>query len=222
MFIAGYQTVGVLCRRVKDMNRKAHWESIYSSKAPTEVSWYQEYPKRSLELISDTGIGIDAHIIDVGGGASTLVDGLLDSGFRNITVLDISATALDQTKARLGERGKAVTWLEADITRVTLPHHEYDLWHDRAVFHFLTTAEARESYVNAVRHSLKPNGHIIVATFAPDGPTRCSGLDIVRYSPDELHDEFGSDFQYIKSVSESHPTPFGTYQKFMYCYCKKS
>jgi 2-polyprenyl-3-methyl-5-hydroxy-6-metoxy-1,4-benzoquinol methylase len=207
---------------VKDMSRKAHWENIYSSKTPTEVSWYQTYPEKSLELISHTGISKEAHIIDVGGGASTLVDNLLDNGFRNITVLDISAAAIDQAKARLGERAKEVAWLEADITQVTLPPHEYDLWHDRAVFHFLTAAEARQSYVNAVRYSLKPNGHIIVATFAPDGPTKCSGLDIVRYSPDELHDEFGNDFQYIESFSENHPTPFGTDQKFIYCYCKKS
>lgn len=203
------------------MERRSHWEHIYSSKAPTEVSWYQVHPEKSLELIARTGAKKTAQIIDVGGGASTLVDDLLVRGFQNVTVLDVASAALERAKARLGERASRVTWVVADVTQVSLAHHYYDVWHDRAVFHFLTDAEDRRRYVKAVYESLKPGGHIIVATFAPDGPQKCSGLNIVRYSPDELHDEFGESFQLVESAAEAHPTPFGTEQRFIYCYCRK-
>lgn len=203
------------------MESKIHWENIYSTKAPTDVSWYQPHAAQSLDIIARTGIRKTDYLIDVGGGASTLIDDLLAAHFKYVTVLDISSAAIRRAKERLGTQAEQVTWLEADITRVTLPPHRYDLWHDRAVFHFLTAAEDRRTYVNLVKHALKPHGHIIVATFAPDGPTRCSGLDVVRYDPDGLHDEFGASFQLIESHTETHATPFGTQQKFIYCYCKK-
>ncbi len=203
------------------MENKTHWEQIYHTKAITQVSWYQLHPRLSLQYIQNTGIGKTAHTIDVGGGASTLVDHLLDDGFQHVTVLDISAEALEITQQRLGQRAGSVTWLEADITQTTLPRHEYDVWHDRAVFHFLTEPQARQRYINAVREAVRPGGHVIVATFANDGPERCSGLEVARYDPQSLHNEFGSDFELLNSAREEHQTPFGTEQKFIYCYCRK-
>ncbi|HEX6287838.1 MAG TPA: class I SAM-dependent methyltransferase [Herpetosiphonaceae bacterium] len=203
------------------MDTKAGWETMYSTKDPTQVSWYQEHPRLSLHLIQSTGIDPTAPIIDVGGGAATLVDDLLAHGFQNITVLDISAAALEAARKRLGPRAAAVTWLEADIAQVQLPHHAYTVWHDRAVFHFLTDPDDRRRYVEAMRHAVEPGGHVIVATFAPEGPRKCSGLDVVRYDARTLHDEFGDDFTLISSANETHRTPFGTDQKFIYCYCRK-
>jgi 2-polyprenyl-3-methyl-5-hydroxy-6-metoxy-1,4-benzoquinol methylase len=199
-------------------DRKSHWENIYTIKDSTEVSWYQQHPATSLELIISTGIAKEAQIIDVGGGASTLVDALLAQGFQCITVLDIASAALEKSKARLGERANGVGWMEAEITQVTLPRHHYDLWHDRAVFHFLTDARDRQSYIKSVGTSLKPSGHLIIATFATDGPKKCSGLDTVRYSSGDLLDEFGNDFRLVESVDEAHRTPFGTEQNFIYCH----
>ncbi len=204
------------------MESKTHWENIYSTKDATQVSWFQEHPELSFQLIERTGVDKAGQIIDVGGGASTLVDDLLAHDYQNITVLDISVTALQAARQRLGSRAAAVTWLEADMTRVELPYRFYDVWHDRAVFHFLTRAEDRQRYVEAVRHSVKTGGHVMVATFALDGPLRCSGLEAVRYSPDSLHDEFGSDFELVDTTNELHQTPFGAEQKFIYCYCRKA
>lgn len=203
------------------MENKTHWEHIYHTKLATQVSWYQLHPRLSLHYIQNTGIGKYRHIIDVGGGASTLVDHLLEDGFQHITVLDISAEALEITQQRLGRRAESVTWLEADITQTTLPHHEYDIWHDRAVFHFLTDQHDRERYISTVKEAVKPGGHIILATFASDGPEQCSGLEVARYDPQSLHNEFGTDFQLLDSTREEHQTPFGTEQKFIYCYCRK-
>ncbi|MCG9890896.1 MAG: class I SAM-dependent methyltransferase [Thermosynechococcaceae cyanobacterium MS004] len=203
------------------METKIYWEAVYEAKDSTEVSWFQEHPEISLQFIERTGVDNSVQVIDVGGGASTLVDDLLDRGYRNITVLDISSAALQVAQERLGSRANAVTWLEADITQVELPYKFYDVWHDRAVFHFLTRAADRQKYVEAVMHSVKEGGHVIVATFGVDGPSRCSGLEVVRYSPDSLHDEFGNNFDLVDSTSESHKTPFGTEQKFIYCYCRK-
>ena len=203
------------------MGDKAYWEKIYSTKALDQVSWYQVRPDISLDLIQSTGVSKTAQIIDVGAGASTLVDYLLEDGFQHISVLDISSTALARAKTRLGMRADQVTWIEADITEVTLPPAQYDVWHDRAVFHFLTDAEERQSYVATVRRSLKPGGHIIVASFALDGPQQCSGLNVVDYSPENLHGEFGNDFDLVESRQESHQTPFNTQQNFIYCYCRK-
>ncbi len=203
------------------MEKKTHWEQIYHTKSATQVSWYQLHPHLSLQYIQNTSIDKSGHIIDVGGGASTFVDHLLEDGFQHLTVLDISAEALRITQQRLGQRAGLVTWLEADITQATLPHHEYDIWHDRAVFHFLRDPRDRERYINAVMEALKPGGHIILATFASDGPERCSGLEVARYDPQSLHNEFGTDFELLDSTWEEHQTPFGTKQKFIYCYCRK-
>lgn len=201
---------------------KAHWETVYSTKSEREVSWFQEHSEVSLGLIRRTGVGLDDAIIDVGGGESRLVDDLLAEGHSDLTVLDISATALKVARHRLGDKASAVTWLEADATNVVLPANRFNVWHDRAVFHFLTEADQRERYVRAVHHAVKPGGHVIVATFGPDGPLRCSGLPVVRYDPDRLHDEFGSAFDLIEHTSELHQTPFGTVQQFIYCYCRTS
>jgi ubiquinone/menaquinone biosynthesis C-methylase UbiE len=203
------------------MKTKTHWEEVYETKDSTQVSWFQEHPELSLQFIERTGVDNSVKVIDVGGGTSTLVDDLLSKGYQNITVLDISAVALQVTQERLGSQADAVTWLEADITQVELPYRFYDVWHDRAVFHFLTRAADRQKYVEAVMHSVKAGGHVIVATFSVDGPSRCSGLEVVRYNPNSLHDEFGHNFGLVYSTSESHETPFGTEQKFIYCYCRK-
>jgi len=202
------------------MNMKTHWEHIYQTKAPTQVSWYQEHARFSLQYIRNTGIQKTDAIIDVGGGASTLVDDLIADGYQDISILDVSAVALQLACQRLGERAVHVNWIEADITQADLPEQAYDLWHDRAVFHFLTQAIDRQRYIDNVRHAVRVGGHIIVATFAPDGPERCSGLEVVRYSSESLHDEFGGDFEVVDSTRETHHTPFGTEQKFIYCYCR--
>lgn len=203
------------------MENKTHWEKIYHRKETTQVSWYQLHPYLSLQYIQKTGVGKSGHLIDVGGGASTLVDHLLDAGFQHVTVLDISVEALERVQQRLGQRAGSVTWLEADITQTTLPHHQYEVWHDRAVFHFLTEPQDRQRYVNAVLEAVRPGGHVIVATFASDGPERCSGLEVARYDSQSLHSEFGTDFELLDSTREEHQTPFGTQQKFIYCYCRK-
>jgi ubiquinone/menaquinone biosynthesis C-methylase UbiE len=204
------------------MESKTHWEEVYETKDATKVSWFQENPDLSLQLIEGTCVGSLAQVIDVGGGASTLVDNLLDRNYQNVTVLDISASALQVAQERIGSQANLVTWLDADITQIQLPYQFYDVWHDRAVFHFLTRASDRQKYVEAVMHSVKAGGHVIVATFDIDGPSRCSGLEIVRYNSDSLHNEFGDKFNLVHSTSESHETPFGTEQKFIYCYCRKN
>lgn len=204
------------------MKPKEHWEGVYSSKASNAVSWFQEHAEQSLRLIKATGVPLSAAIIDVGGGASTLVDDLLHSGYSNLTVLDLSAAALSAAKARLGASSSAVRWLEADVTRAELAVHAYDVWHDRAVFHFLTTAQDRSAYVQQVLRSVKPGGHVIVATFAEDGPTQCSGLPVMRYRADQLHAQFGEPFTLLRHEKEEHHTPFGTLQQFVYCYCRKA
>ena len=203
------------------MTTKTHWEHIYETKAPTRVSWYQEHAELSLQFIQNTGIKKSDHLIDIGGGASTLVDDLIGAGFQHISVLDISAAALQLARQRLGIHAADVEWIEADITRVDLPVNTYDLWHDRAVFHFLTQAADRQRYISTVRSAVRKGGHVILATFATDGPDHCSGLEVVRYSPDSLHHEFGEGFELKDSRRETHHTPFGTEQKFIYCYCRK-
>ena len=203
------------------MGPKEHWEKIYSTKAADAVSWYQEHASLSLNLIRAAGVSANGAIIDVGGGASTLVDDLLNDGFGNVTVLDLSGAALEAARRRLGTRAPRVHWLEANITKVTLAPHAYDVWHDRAVFHFLTTPEDRSAYVRSVLHAVKPGGHVIVATFAEDGPTQCSGLPVMRYSADALHSEFGEPFRLLRHEKEAHHTPNGTVQQFIYCFWRK-
>jgi 2-polyprenyl-3-methyl-5-hydroxy-6-metoxy-1,4-benzoquinol methylase len=201
---------------------KGHWEKVYEASDPTQVSWYQAEPRVSLHLIERVATGLDSAIIDVGGGASTLVDALLDAGHRNITVLDIVPSALAVAKQRLGERAERVHWMAADILDAEFPEAAYDVWHDRAVFHFLTKPEDRERYVAQVLHSVTPDGHVVVASFAPEGPTHCSGLDVVRYSPESMHREFGPSFSLIDSTREEHHTPSGRTQEFLYCLCRRA
>lgn len=203
------------------MQSKDHWEKVYSTKATNAVSWFQPHADMSLGFILGAGVSRDAAIIDVGGGASTLVDDLLANGFTNVSVLDLSASALAAARERLGPQASKVRWIEADITTAFLPVNAYDVWHDRAVFHFLTSAEERAAYVKTVFRSVKPGGHVIVATFAEDGPAQCSGLPVMRYRADELHDEFGESFQLVDHRKEAHHTPSGAVQQFVYCYCRR-
>lgn len=202
------------------MQTKEHWEKVYTTKAATHVSWFQEHAAMSLQLITRQSVPLSASIIDVGGGASTLVDDLLDAGYRKLTVLDLSGAAIATAKARLGERAVLVQWLEANVLEERLPPHRFDVWHDRAVFHFLTTEQEREAYVQQVLRAVKPGGLIIVATFAEDGPTQCSGLPVMRYSANDLHAQFGAPFELLGHEMESHMTPGGNEQKFVYCFCR--
>ncbi len=203
------------------MPGKEHWEQVYTTKPADSVSWFQTHAERSLELIHDTGLGKDASIIDVGGGASVLVDDLLNEGYRDLSVLDLSGAALKAARKRLGDKAGQVRWIEADITEVELPKARYDIWHDRAVFHFLTTQKQRDAYVRQVFFAVKPGGHVIISTFAEDGPEQCSGLPVIRYRPEELHDEFGEAFKLLKHSKEAHHTPTGKVQQFVYCYCRR-
>ena len=204
----------------KAMTIQDHWDTVYRTKAPDAVSWYRPHLERSLELIEAVAPDLSASVIDVGGGESTLVDDLLAKGYRDISVLDISAAAIEIAKTRLGGRAQHVTWLVEDITQAVLPAGRYDVWHDRAVFHFLTREEDRQTYVRQVARAMKPGGFVIVATFGPEGPQQCSGLDVVRYDADSLHGEFGAKFKLVDSKTEVHQTPFGTTQQFLYCMCK--
>ena len=201
------------------MDPKAHWDNVYRTKQPTEVSWYRPHLDVSLRLIEEAAPDREARIIDVGGGESTLVDDLLARGYRHLSVLDVSPAALAVARERVGRAGAGVEWVCGDVTKVALPRRAYDVWHDRAVFHFLTDAGDRAAYVRQVASAVKPGGHVIVATFGPEGPTKCSGLDVVRYGPDALHDEFGARFRLVKHLTELHRTPAGAIQQFTYCYC---
>jgi ubiquinone/menaquinone biosynthesis C-methylase UbiE len=203
------------------MQSKDHWEKVYTTKATDTVSWFQPHADVSLDLIKATGVSRDAAIIDVGGGASTLVDDLLANGYTDLSVLDLSAAALAAAQRRLGSRAARVQWIEADVTKADLPAGRFDVWHDRAVFHFLTSAEDRAAYVQAVFRAVKPGGHVIVATFAEDGPNQCSGLPVMRYRADELHAEFGEAFALLNHQKEAHHTPSGKVQQFVYCYCRR-
>ncbi len=203
------------------MHNKDHWEKVYATKAPDSVSWFQPHADMSMRLIRAVDLDPDAAIIDVGGGASTLIDDLLDEGHTNLTVLDLSGAALAESRRRLGARGASVKWLEADITRASIEPQSIALWHDRAVFHFLTAQEDRVAYVGQVLRALKPGGHVVMATFGSHGPTQCSGLPVMRYAADELHAEFGEAFTLLAHEEQLHHTPFGTDQQFIYCLFRK-
>ena len=201
------------------MEAQTHWEAIYRAKAADAVSWYRPHLEVSLGFIERAARSRSAAIIDVGGGESTLVDDLIRRGFQNITLLDISQTALEVTKRRLGPAAGRVQWIPADVTQVALSPHSFDIWHDRAVFHFLTAAEDRARYVQQVLNAMRPGGHVIVSAFGPEGPSKCSGLDVMRYDPGALHDQFGRSFRLVESTKELHVTPWGATQQFVYCYC---
>jgi len=197
------------------MNRKDHWENIYKDKSPLEVSWYQKAPTISLELIKKLSLNNSDFIIDIGGGASKLVDCLIEDGFINITVLDLSSNALAHTQQRLGEKSSLVEWKVEDVTKF-VAGHKYDLWHDRAVFHFLTDKNDREKYRQVLEASINIGGHIIIAAFSVGGPTKCSGLDIVQYDREKLKSELGDNFTFIEEKFEKHVTPAGKEQAFGY------
>ena len=202
------------------MKREQYWERIYRTKPSTELSWYQPEARLSLDMISRVAPGLNDAVLDVGGGASTLVDGLLDRGYRDVTVLDLASAALARAQERLGERAAQVRWIVADVLDAPLPAASWAVWHDRAVFHFLTDARDRARYVAQVERVVRPGGHVIVASFGPDGPSRCSGLEVVRYSSDGMHAEFGASFELLDGVREDHRTPDGLIQAFVYCLCR--
>jgi 2-polyprenyl-3-methyl-5-hydroxy-6-metoxy-1,4-benzoquinol methylase len=200
---------------MSDVSRKAHWENVYTSKGEKEVSWFQENPAPSLELIALAGLSADASIIDIGGGASRLVDSLVAQKFERLTVLDLSKSALDAAKERLGDRGADVEWVVADVTTWE-PSKTYDLWHDRAAFHFLTDHADQAAYVQRLRKAVKAGGFVIIGTFALDGPERCSGLPIVRYEAASLLAILGNDFQLIDAQRHDHATPWNAVQRFQF------
>ncbi|HYK36082.1 class I SAM-dependent methyltransferase [Alloacidobacterium sp.] len=198
------------------MDLKAYWETVHETKAQDAVSWYRAHLEMSLALIERADVEPSASIIDVGGGQSTLVDDLFARGHKNLTVLDISATALEAAKKRLGENAASIHWIAADVTQAKLPEHAYDIWHDRAVFHFLTSETHRSAYVRQAARLLKSGGHLILATFAARGPARCSGLQVVRYTTESLARELSEHFRLIESADELHRTPNGRVQPFVY------
>ena len=201
-----------------NLDRKKHWETVYETKNPNEVSWTQEIPKTSLAFIKSFGLARSAKIIDIGGGDSTLVDHLLNEGFENITVLDISERSLEKAKLRLGEKAKNVTWIISDILDFE-PTETYDIWHDRAAFHFLTTEEEIEKYKSIVAKAVQ--SYLVIGTFSENGPLKCSGLEISQYSEEKLSSTFEDHFEKIETVLEDHETPFGTTQNFLFCSFKK-
>ncbi|MFC3715554.1 methyltransferase domain-containing protein [Luteimonas soli] len=202
-------------------DRAAHWEAVYQQKAPTAVSWYRGHLDTSLALLEQAGMGPDSRVIDVGGGASTLVDDLLDRDVRTVAVLDLSAKSLDVARARLGPRAGRVTWLTGDVTRLALPTAAYTHWHDRAVLHFLTKPDDVQAYAAQAAHAIVPGGHAVIGGFSPDGPERCSGLPVTRRSAHEIAAALGPSFALVTSVSEQHRTPDGAEQSFAYALLRR-
>lgn len=202
------------------MDPRSHWQSVYERKHTNEVSWYQREPTLSHALIRRVAPPPDSHVLDVGGGASTLVDALLASGYMHVSVLDIAPAALARARERLGSVGGRVTWIAEDILATSLEPASVDVWHDRAVFHFLRQRDDQKRYVAQVQRAVRPGGHVLVATFAEDGPTWCSGLEVSRYSAAQLHGAFGPGFQLESSTKEDHLTPIGVHQAFTYCLCR--
>ena len=204
-----------------DASRKSHWETVYTTKGENEVSWFQEYPALSLELIDFARPMPESAIVDIGGGASRLVDGLIARGFKHVTVLDISHAALDAAKARLGERASEVEWIVADITKWH-PAHSFDIWHDRAAFHFLTDPADRAAYVACLKQAIRPGGHAVIGTFAIDGPEKCSGLPVNRYDAAGLAKELGEGFELVDSRRQDHSTPWSSMQRFQFCIFRRT
>jgi SAM-dependent methyltransferase len=203
------------------MDQKKHWETIYQTKDVHAVSWFQPEARQSLDLITGFAPDRSAPVIDVGAGASVLVDDLLQAGYTDVTLLDVSETALEISRQRLGDAAAKVRWMSADVRDAPLPERAYHVWHDRAVFHFLTDQADREAYVAQVQRSVRPGGYVLIATFAKDGPPTCSGLPVVRYSAESLHSKFGNEFRIVTSAREEHHTPAGREQSFLYCLCRR-
>jgi 2-polyprenyl-3-methyl-5-hydroxy-6-metoxy-1,4-benzoquinol methylase len=202
------------------MENKEHWEKVFATKAENEVSWFQPYPKTSIAFLELFNLPIDANIIDVGGGDSYFVDALLDKGYKNIYVLDISANAIERAKKRLGEKAKQINWIISDITEFN-PNVKFDFWHDRAAFHFLTSEDKIYKYVSIAENSINQNGYLILGTFSENGPTKCSGLEIKQYNETSMSARFETAFDRIKCISENHTTPFNTIQNFLFCSFRK-
>jgi SAM-dependent methyltransferase len=202
-------------------SEKQHWDNVYNSKAENEVSWFQPYPKTSMEFVELFNLSLEANIIDIGGGDSHFVDALLDKGYQNIYVLDISTNAIERAKQRLGDRASKVYWIVSDIIDFE-PPIKFDFWHDRAAFHFLTSEEKIDKYVSIAENSIKPNGYLILGTFSENGPEKCSGLDIKQYSASSMSNRFERSFKRIKCITEEHQTPFNTTQAFLFCSFQKN
>jgi 2-polyprenyl-3-methyl-5-hydroxy-6-metoxy-1,4-benzoquinol methylase len=196
-------------------SRGAHWENVYRTKGEREVSWFQESPSASLDLIRSVDTTRHSAIVDIGGGASRLVDALVEEGYNAVTVLDLSESALAAAKARLGQSAAGVTWIAADVVKWT-PPHRYDVWHDRAAFHFLTDAAEQAAYAERLREALRPGGHAVIATFALDGPERCSGLPVVRHDAASLGEILGSELDLVQTLRHDHHTPMGSMQRFQF------
>jgi SAM-dependent methyltransferase len=197
-------------------DRKKHWDRVYDKNLPSEVGWYQAYPEMSLKLIANTKVGADGRMIDIGGGTSKLPGILLDQGYKRLTVLDISGKSIEKAKIQLAENSSRITWIEADVTKYNFKE-KFDVWHDRAVFHFLTEVEDRKGYIKSLNKALTLNGHLIIGTFGLDAPPKCSGLPVVRYEPETLQNELGNDFNLAETSFEDHMTPSGVRQKFLFC-----
>ena len=195
--------------------RSSHWDKVYATKGEAELSWFQDNPSTSLAMIRAANSEREAAIVDIGGGASRLVDALLQDGYRNVSVLDLSANALDAAKKRIGTAASMVHWIVADAT-TWQPAKTYDVWHDRAAFHFLTDPRDRAAYAERLRSAVAPNGHVIIATFAPDGPEKCSGLPVQRHDSASLAAELGPDFELVETRSETHRTPWDSTQAFQF------
>jgi ubiquinone/menaquinone biosynthesis C-methylase UbiE len=202
------------------MDPREHWERVYSDKTLEQCSWYQRVPERSLDLITRSRVSRTDSILDVGGGDSLLADHLAARQYRNVTVVDVSLKSLARAKQRLGDMGLAVRYVQADVRALPLRTGSIAIWHDRAVFHFLSHPPDREVYIQQVRRVVRPGGHVIVATFADDGPTHCSGLPVVRYASEALRETFGTGFRLVESDAEVHRTPAGAEQRFTYCWCR--
>jgi len=196
-------------------DRSTHWDNVYATKGETEVSWFQDSPAISLDMIRSASPDHGTAIIDIGGGASRLVDALLRDGYRDLAVLDLSANALEAARRRIGAAGSTVDWIVADVT-TWQPPKTYDVWHDRAAFHFLTDPRDRAAYVERLRSAVAPGGHVIIATFAPDGPEKCSGLPVQRHDSASLAAELGPEFELVETRREVHHTPWDSTQAFQF------
>ena len=202
------------------MSRKEHWNRVYAAKGPEDVSWHQDRPSLSLRLIENSGMPLDGGVIDVGGGASALAHHLVRAGYSHVAVLDLSAAALDHARQRAGAEAGRIEWIEADVTAFT-PARAFGVWHDRAVFHFLTDRADRAKYVEALNRALRPGGHVILATFSPDGPAQCSGLPVRRYDAASIGAELGDGFELLEHIDETHLTPWQAEQQFRYFHFRK-